>query len=163
VSELVKKPLSQGQFDALVSLVFNAGAAPLHGTLGSQLNEGNFDGAAAEFPKWCHGTMGGKLVVLPGLVTRRAAEQAMFKGSSTVHDPLAVLNKNEKDWVSHYDALVDGGKGDSPEAKSLQEKMRRQRKVIWRLAQPKAQGGDGNNWHFRHRVERYRQLVARTK
>ena len=86
----------------------------------------------------------------------------MFKGSPTVHDSTNVLNQNEKDWVTRYDALVDADTGSSPEAKELQEKMRRQRKTIWRLAQPQEQGGDGKGWHFRHRIERYRTLVART-
>jgi len=64
--------------------------------------------------------------------------------------------------VTRYDALVDGGKGDSSEAGELRATMLRQRKTIWRLAQPAAKGGDGNGWRFRHRIERYRLLLART-
>jgi lysozyme len=162
VAELVRKPLRQPQFDALVSLVFNAGSAPLHGTLGRLLNAGDFGGAAAEFGKWVKGTINGQLVTLPGLVTRRAAEEALFTSTGPAPDPLAVLNTNEKEWVTRYDALVRGGKGDSAEAKELRAKMLRQRKTIWRLAQPAAKGGDGNGWRFRHRIERYRLLLART-
>lgn len=162
VGELVHRPLNQSQFDALVSLVFNAGSAPLLGTLGRLLNQGDFAGAAAEFGKWVKSRKNGQLVTVQGLVNRRAAEEAMFKGELTVHNPLAVLNRNETDWVSHYDALVGAGQAGSPEAKEFREKMRRQRKLIWRLAQPAAKGGDGNGWHFRHRVERYRLLQTRT-
>jgi lysozyme len=164
VNRLVTRPLTQPQFDALVSLVFNAGTAPLSpGTLGRKLNAGDVAGAAAEFGRWVKGKdKRGQFVTLAGLVRRRAAEEAMFNGAGVVRSPTSVLNRNEKDWVTRYDALVDAGKGSSPQAKALQEQMRRQRKTIWRLAQPAAKGGDGNGWHFRHRVERYRALVART-
>jgi lysozyme len=162
VDRLVTRPLNQPQFDALVSLVFNAGTAPLHGTLGSRLNAGDFPGAHAEFGRWVKGRFHGRLVTFEGLVRRRAAEAAMFEGSPTVHDPTRALNHNEKTWVTRYDTLVDAGKGDSPEAKELHEKMRRQRKTIWRLAQPAAKGGDGHGWHFRDRIERYRALLTRT-
>jgi hypothetical protein len=64
--------------------------------------------------------------------------------------------------VTRYDTVADAGKGKSPEAKELHEKMKRQRKTIWRRAQPVAKGGDGNGWHFRHRIERYRALLARS-
>jgi lysozyme len=162
VNQLVKRPLNQSQFDALVSLVFNTGPLPLHKTLGSCLNNGDFKGASSEFGKWCKATKNGQLITLEGLVRRRAAETQMFNAAPTVHDLTHWLNRNEKDWVTRYDALDDAGKGNSPEAHALQEKMRRQRKLIWRLAQPKAKGGDGNGWRFRHRVERYRSLKART-
>lgn len=75
VQKLVTVALTQGQFDALVSFVYNLGAGQLKGsTLLKKLNSGDYKGAAAEFDKWTHG--GGK--VLPGLVKRRAAEKALF-------------------------------------------------------------------------------------
>jgi lysozyme len=163
VTQAVKRPLNQSQFDALVSLVFNTGPLPLHKTLGSCLNNGDFNGASAEFGKWCKATKNGQLITLEGLVRRRAAERQMFEAApTTVHALTHWLNQNERDWVTRYDALDDAGKGNSQEARALQEKMRRQRKLIWRLAQPKGKGGDGNGWHFRHRIERYRSLKART-
>jgi lysozyme len=161
--ELLREDTSAAAAD-VNRLVFNAGTAPLSpGTLGRKLNAGDVAGAAAEFGRWVKGKdKSGQFVTLAGLVRRRAAEEAMFKGSAAAaQSPASVLNRNEKDWVTRYDALVDGGKGSSPQAKALQEQMRRQRKTIWRLAQPAANGGDGNGWHFRHRVERYRMLVAR--
>jgi lysozyme len=76
VNSLVKVPLSQPQFDALVSLVFNIGSGAFrNSTLLRKLNAGDTEGAAAEFQRWCHA--GDQ--VLPGLVKRRAAEAAMFK------------------------------------------------------------------------------------
>ena len=75
VQKLVTVALKQGQFDALVSFVYNLGAGALKGsTLLKKLNAGDYKGAAEEFGKWTHG--GGK--VLPGLVKRRAAEKALF-------------------------------------------------------------------------------------
>ncbi len=68
-------PLTQGQFDALVSFVFNLGQHSLHvSSLRKYLNNGQYDKAANEFPKWCHA---GKKV-LPGLVRRRNAEKQLF-------------------------------------------------------------------------------------
>lgn len=77
----VKVPLTQGQFDALVSFVFNCGAGNFEdSTLLELLNEGNYEGAANEFPRWVYGTDPdtGEKVKLGGLVIRRAAEQALF-------------------------------------------------------------------------------------
>lgn len=74
VKHLVKVPLNQNQFDALVSLTFNAGNAPLRKTLGDVLNTGNYAGAAAQFKRW--DWQAG--VELPGLMARRAAESAHF-------------------------------------------------------------------------------------
>lgn len=81
VEKLVDVPLTQGQFDALVSFVFNVGAANLaKSTLLRLLNDGRPAAASAQFPLWCHARdpKSGKLVSLPGLVKRRADEKAMF-------------------------------------------------------------------------------------
>lgn len=74
VKRLVNVPLNQNQFDALVSLTFNAGTAPLRKTLGALLNKGDYAGAAAQFKKWDY--QAGK--PLPGLENRRVAEAAHF-------------------------------------------------------------------------------------
>jgi lysozyme len=77
VSQYVTAPLTQGEFDALVDFTFNEGVGHLvHSTLLRLLNALDYAGAANEFPKW--NLAGG--VVAQGLVTRRAAEQAMFLG-----------------------------------------------------------------------------------
>lgn len=75
IEALVEVPLTQGQFDALCSFVFNLGGPALRGsTLLKLLNAGNYDAARAQFGKWVKA--GGE--TLPGLVKRRAAEAAMF-------------------------------------------------------------------------------------
>lgn len=75
VRRLVDVPLTQGQFDALVSFVFNIGPAAFgNSTLLRLLNAADAAGAAGQFKRWNRGADG----VLPGLVTRRAAERDLF-------------------------------------------------------------------------------------
>lgn len=75
----VKVPLTQGQHDATLSIFFNVGSPKMcKSTLVRKLNAGDYRGAAIEFPKWKNGTVNGKLTALPGLVKRRAHEQALF-------------------------------------------------------------------------------------
>lgn len=72
-------PLNQNQQDAIVSLAFNIGVRNYcHSTLARKLNAGDYDGAAAEFPKWNKTTINGRKVVLNGLTTRRLREQRLF-------------------------------------------------------------------------------------
>ena len=75
VKKLVNLPLTQAQFDALVSFQFNLGKLS-SSTLLRRLNAGDDTGAAAEFSRWVYA--GGQR--LRGLVRRRAAERAHFKG-----------------------------------------------------------------------------------
>lgn len=75
VNNLVKVPLSQNQFDALVSLVYNIGSGNFaSSTLLKKLNAKDYAGAADQFPRW--NKAGGK--VLNGLIRRRDAERALF-------------------------------------------------------------------------------------
>lgn len=75
VERLVRTPLNQSQFDALVSLVFNIGQGRFkRSTLRKHLNEKNYGLAACEFEKWR--MAGGK--ILPGLEKRRSIERALF-------------------------------------------------------------------------------------
>lgn len=67
-------PTSQNQFDALVSFHYNTGAIG-RATLTRLHRTGRHGEAAAEFGKWVHA--GGKR--LRGLVTRRAAEAALYR------------------------------------------------------------------------------------
>jgi len=77
VNRLVKVPLHQSQFDALVSFTFNLGANALAGsTLLKKLNAGDYQAAADQFPRWNKAAG----VVLRGLTKRRAAERSMFLG-----------------------------------------------------------------------------------
>ena len=90
VNHLVKVPLNQNQFDALVSFQFNTGWLGHPGcSLLSALNGGNYDLAANDFKLYDHA--GGK--VLAGLTKRRTAERTMFLAPvspvNVVHGPAA--------------------------------------------------------------------------
>lgn len=75
VRNLVDVMLTQNQFDALVSFVFNVGATAFgNSTLLRLLNQWNYEGAADQFKRWNRGASG----VLPGLVRRRDAERDLF-------------------------------------------------------------------------------------
>lgn len=76
LSNLVKVPVTDGQFIALMSWFYNLGNTldVRRSQLLKKLNAGDYSGAAAEFPKW---RKSGNEVI-PGLVRRRAAEQKEF-------------------------------------------------------------------------------------
>lgn len=77
VTRLVKVPLTQGQFDALVDFTYNLGMGRLaQSTLLRELNAGNFAAAADEFLKWDH--ISGHESA--GLKARRQAERDLFAG-----------------------------------------------------------------------------------
>jgi lysozyme len=79
VNRLVQVVLTQNQFDALVSFVFNVGGSAFSSsTMLIRLNAGDYLGTAKQFSRWIYDD--GK--VQGGLITRRAREAALF-GEST--------------------------------------------------------------------------------
>ncbi|MBV8464622.1 MAG: lysozyme [Burkholderiales bacterium] len=79
VSRCVKVALTQGQFDALVSFAYNLGAGTLQrASLLASLNQGDYAGAANDLLDYVSAHVNGVRRVLPGLVARRRAEQALF-------------------------------------------------------------------------------------
>jgi lysozyme len=75
VERYITVPLTQGQFDALVSFAFNLGLGTLQkSTLRQKLNRGDKDGAITSLLKY--NKAGGK--VLKGLDLRRKSEAALF-------------------------------------------------------------------------------------
>lgn len=78
IQRLVKVELTQGQFDALTSFVFNFGSSKFgSSTLLNKLNQGDYLGALAEFDRWV-GRPNNNGKPLPGLVIRRDKEQDLF-------------------------------------------------------------------------------------
>ena len=87
VNEAVTVDLTQGQFDAMVSIVFNVGYGSKRrngiirlksgepSTLLQNLNDGDYAGAAAEFMRW----VSPGSPVERGLRFRRFAEVDLFK------------------------------------------------------------------------------------
>ena len=75
VLRLITVPLTDGQFDALVSFTFNLGSGALQrSTLRRKLNRREYASAAGEFGRWVWA--GGHR--LKGLVRRRRVERAVF-------------------------------------------------------------------------------------
>jgi lysozyme len=76
VLHLITVPLTDGQFDALVSFTFNLGAGALQrSTLRRKVNRGDHATVPAEFRKWVWA--GGRK--LEGLVRRRGAEAYFYQ------------------------------------------------------------------------------------
>lgn len=75
IDRYAQVPLTQNQFDALVSWAYNVGLEGARtSTLMRKLNEGDYVGAADQLMRW--NKAGGREV--PGLTRRRAAERALF-------------------------------------------------------------------------------------
>ena len=77
INDMIKVPLEQCQFDALVCWVYNLGPNNLKdSTLLRILNEGDYNGVPEQIKRW--NKAGG--TVLAGLVKRRSAEADLFQG-----------------------------------------------------------------------------------
>lgn len=97
VTQAVKVPLNQNQFDALVSFTYNVGVGALkQSTTLRKLNAGDYAGAADALTMWtkCNGK------VLAGLVRRRKEERALF------------LTPVTQPQTGNTDLLRKGDKGD---------------------------------------------------
>jgi len=76
VLRLITEPLTDSQFDALVSFTFNLGSGALQrSTLRRKVNRGDHEDVPDEFAKWVWA--GGKK--LKGLIRRRAAEAMLYQ------------------------------------------------------------------------------------
>ena len=96
-SNAITRPVTQGQFDAFVSILYNVGAGSTDrdgiirlksgqpSSLLRLLNSGNPVASADEFLKWI--SPGSNVV--NGLMKRRTVEQAVFRGVSAA-DALAI-------------------------------------------------------------------------
>lgn len=92
--------ITQAQFDALVSLIFNIGATAFKkSTLLRKLNDFDYEGAADEFLKWVKAA--GK--EMPGLVNRRKAERALFLSPAPIE---TITVPKEKDMAPFIAAAL---------------------------------------------------------
>jgi len=75
INKVVKVPLNQNQFDALVSFAYNIGNKNFNwSTLLKKLNLSDYEGCSQEFGRWNQAN--GK--ILNGLVLRRQKEKELF-------------------------------------------------------------------------------------
>ena len=83
VKKYVNVPLSQSQYDALTSFVFNLGGGAFRGSsLLRLLNQGKYDECPEQIMRWNKARVDGKLTALRGLTRRRAAEAAIFSSEA---------------------------------------------------------------------------------
>jgi lysozyme len=95
LNEAVYTPLTQNQFDALASFVFNIGLDSFHqsGVL-RRLNEGALIQAACAMELWRKAIVGGERIVIDALVRRRSVEKTLFltpQGEAWVPAPTPIL------------------------------------------------------------------------
>lgn len=77
VNRSVNVPIAQHQFDALVDFCYNVGRGHFErSSLLRKVNVEDFEGAAIQFGLWVNVDV----KPVPGLVRRRGAEAAMFRG-----------------------------------------------------------------------------------
>lgn len=100
--------LNINQLDGVAGLVFNVGRGPVYGTLGKDLERGDFAAASLEFAKWNKvRDANGNLVASKYQTYRRTIDTAMFRGDSTTvlagiqalshpSHPKAVAHKSKK-------------------------------------------------------------------
>jgi lysozyme len=79
LNSVIFTPLTQNQFDALVSFAMNIGVEAFRGTsVLLRVNEGALLQAAAAIEMWRKADFEGERIVVDALVRRRAAEKALF-------------------------------------------------------------------------------------
>ncbi|MEB3333555.1 MAG: glycoside hydrolase family protein [Cyanobacteriota bacterium] len=110
ISRLIAVAVSQNEFDALASLVYNIGeGAFATSTLLCKLNASDHQGAAEQFLVWNKGTINGVKVEIEGLTNRRREEKKLFEseavsGEVISHDP------SPQEQVTWLEAFNDQGK-----------------------------------------------------
>ncbi len=110
VTHLVKVPLNQNQFDALVSFSYNLGLGSLEeSTLLRKLNRGDYQGAADEFPRWNKGIVNGVKQELKGLTRRRSEERELFSKVGGEGTPITV-EESPRDKVTLLEGYRQGEK-----------------------------------------------------
>ncbi len=79
VNDWTFTPLTQNQFDALVSFVFNIGLEAFrHSAVLRRVNEGALLQAACAMEMWRKADFEGERIMVDALIRRRAAEKALF-------------------------------------------------------------------------------------
>ena len=147
IRETVFSPLSQGQFDALCSLIFNIGPVNfMTSNIRHALNNGRVLDAASAFDEWRKADIDGKTYVVDALVRRRTAEKALFLRAET--GPVRAANgsmdvQSDKTYARISDDEVfdpDAGIVNAPPAQSRRAEDRGGVLTLTERAQTAAEG-----------------------
>ena len=106
IDRLVKVPLNNNQFCALISFVYNLGQGNFaSSTMLKKINASDFAGAALEFPRWNKA----KGKVLAGLTRRRNDEMELFKKplASTPSQDEAGNDAEIPSWFKPFKDIID--------------------------------------------------------
>lgn len=144
-------PLTQNQFDALCSFVYNVGPGGVGPgtTIGKRLRAKDYRGAADALLAW--DKAGGHR--LEGLTRRRRIERALFL-KSALSEKLPWLTVAERRWCLEYDRLKKS-KRDVARRRVLRRVMHKQAVRIAVAAR------DDGGWDTSHRRQRFTSLMAR--
>lgn len=113
VERLVKVPINENEFSALVSLTFNIGETAFrNSTALRRLNNGDRKGAADAIEWFNKARVNGQLVELRGLTRRRAAEKALFLKPVALPSPVP--------------EATEGGVGENTRTVPIEEPDRRE-------------------------------------
>ena len=104
INDLVRVPLNQYQFDALVSFVYNIGIGAFkRSTAMRLLNKGDYEDAAAAMLMFDKATVNGVFGPVTGLTNRRKAEKALFL------KPVPIVETNNQlnaDYIADHDTRI---------------------------------------------------------
>jgi lysozyme len=146
----LKVELSQPEWDAMVSAVFNCGAGVLAGSVGHLLNARQFEQAMQALQSWDH--VGSSVVA--GLARRRQAERTLF-----FQKPPAppYWGPHELNWMREYDRLLKQNRN-LPRRRFLRVQMRKRAGEIVSAAHR-----EKNGWNHLNRRQRYHSMAGRSK
>ena len=104
INDVVHAPMTQNQFDALMSLAFNIGIeAFTESDVLRALNNGRILDAANGFDIWRKTTINGKTYIVDALMRRRTAEKALFlqlDNAQLLQAPRAKLSPNKDELAA---------------------------------------------------------------
>jgi len=79
IRNCIQQPLTQEQYDALISLAFNIGATAFcNSTLVKKINANEYIEVPNQMMRWTKARIGGSLTTVKGLITRREIEAQLF-------------------------------------------------------------------------------------
>lgn len=105
IERYVKVPLTQPQFDALCSFVYNVGIGAFRrSTLLKKLNKGQYDQVPYELSRWNKG--GKPLKVIVGLTRRRAAEASLWLENEVMDSARGIQPKRDVPSIVNTENLT---------------------------------------------------------